>query len=933
MRRARELVLIGLLLVCATAGAGEREWRDLRKAYDEALSKVESDRGRDPAESKKAFDALRAAADKLKGESQPKTVEHLLAHGFGSAKRPVAELALDVLKRIDDAKAQKDLLKAFEDAQGAQKLLLFEAVRQSAAPEATLAFVKLLRDRDEAVRVAAARALGARGADARATAEPPLTKALKDESRLVRLAAARSLETLTGKRPEGFAEPQLGPLGLLDKYPVDRVAIIIDSSLAMAERAFVDPTPADGAKPADEAKPAEEAKPADAPADGATPPADGAKPADGAPPPGEQPKKPRRGGEEPAKKPEPPKPVSPHDLAVKAVKGFLKGLGDGTSVHLVRFGGPGSARSYQDGWAALAGKVGDEAAAWVERAPTERGRDVLLALRRAMEQTPPPQMIHVFLAGGPEGRGVVATADLGDAIKDLRWGKDVTIDVTAFTLPPEKEPTDERGRQARSEAEGAYHAYVDKLAEAGGGRATRIALTRLVEEKAGPAAPAGPAPEKFPVDLTKPVASRDLTTVKNAVRDALAKADAAAETFIEEVAACPDRKAATLALDALRAESHGLRQAAVRGLTKNADPAVHEGLIEALKAERDPGQQLLLLRACGRAAPPGVTAGIVDVLGALGPDAARLAWSLLAQRPAPELAAQQGRLVRAARGLTGLADFHAKTALAAAAGQAPPAPTGLVTTEGAFLPDRFVESGVAFIVDSHRDMDAVFWAPPPPPEKKDEADKPRPEKPQRGGRNAKPEAPAKPEEQPRPVTRLGATVQEVQRALKAAGQGGAKANVITTGGRSWQGQAAALDERQVESARAFAAGVETGASRDVWKALKQALEDPAVEVVHLLVSGVPVRSSGPTDGAELLRAVRGLNRDRGVQIHVTYVLGPAGAPDDGGAAAARRDLLTAMDGVYRTLCEESGGRLLIRETLTALTLPPAPAAPAAPPGK
>src|SRR5688500_16791371 len=199
MRRASHLLVLGVLIACAASvEAGEREWRDKRKTYDDALAKVEADRGKSADDSKKAMEDLRKAADAMLGEkgTQPKTVEHVLAHGFTSPKRPVAELALDLLKRVDDAKAQRDLLKAFEDAQGTTRQLLLEVVRILPGPDVTLTFVKLLRDRDELVRLGAARALGSRGADARAAAEPPLTKALKDDSIAVRFAAARSLETL-----------------------------------------------------------------------------------------------------------------------------------------------------------------------------------------------------------------------------------------------------------------------------------------------------------------------------------------------------------------------------------------------------------------------------------------------------------------------------------------------------------------------------------------------------------------------------------------------------------------------------------------------------------------------------------------------------------------------------------------------------------------
>lgn len=904
MRRAAAgLLLTVLTFVALTARAGEREWREKKKAYDEALAAVEGDRGRDPKVTEKAVVALRASADALLGESEQKAVEHLLEHGLSSSKRPAVEIAYDVLQRVREAKGTKELVKAYEGADGRTKLVLARALRGNPAADVTEAFVKALRDRDAAIRANAASALGSRGAEALGPGQGALQKALKDDSMGVRWAAARSLETLTGARPDGFAEPQATGTGLLDRYaPYDRVALLFDVNLAAAETAFGDVFAADAAAADAAAQPA-------AP-DGAAPP-DG----DGAAPPAPGGGRRRRGQDEPPAKPEPPKPVSAHDLAVRATRDMLEGLGEETGVHLVRFAGPGSARSYAEGFAPLAtDKSRADALAWLGRAPAERGRDVLGAMRRVLEMTPPPQAVHVFLCGGPDGRGAATTEELKEGLAALVWGRDVTVSVTAFVIPPAQEPTNEAGRQARSEAEGAYGAFVDALAQTGSGRAVRVSLSRPSPEPTTPAGPAKPE-EKFPVDLTKPVATRDVTTVRTALRAAVERADASAETFVEEVATCPDKKLTPLALDALRTGGHGIQQAAVRGLAKNVEPSVQEAVLEALQAERDPGIQLLLVRACGRSGAPTVTAGLVDALATLAPDPARVAWSLLAQRPATELQPQQGRLARAARGLTGLADLYARTALALAGGAQPPSVAGLDATEATFLPERFVAGGVALLVDTHRDMDAVFYTPPAPP--------PPATTTEQGGRRpprgrAEPEAP-KPAP---PVSRLGAVAKELERALKALSLAGARANVITMAGRTWQPTAQTLDDRQRDAAVAFAKDLSSTTTRDVWKALKLALEDPQVEVVYLLVCGTPLRSPGSGDPAELLRNVRALNRDRAVAIHVVYVLGPVGGVEGGPESAARSDQLTALDAVYRTLSEESGGRLLIRETLPSLQVAP-----------
>ncbi|MCO5167841.1 MAG: hypothetical protein M9894_15970 [Planctomycetes bacterium] len=871
-----------LLALAPAAHAGEREWRELKKAYDQALAEVEADRGRDPEASKKAAAALHEAAGKLVGENEAKATEALLG-ALSSRRRVIAAPAHEALTRVRDARATRELIKAYDGAQGTTKHLLARALRANPAPEVTMAFVRALRDRDADARAAAAAALGARGEEARATAEGPLGRALKDDAVVVRWAAARALEALTGTRPEGFQEPGATLAGLLERYPYDRVAFLLDVSQAAGERAFGDPLVTPEAQEEAAAGAADDA---------------GAR----------RPARPPRRGQEP-KAAEPPPPVSAHDVAVRAVRDVMKDLGDAPAVHLLRFAGPGALRAHGDGFAALkSDKAKADAAGFLERAPADRGRDALGALRRVLELSPPPQAVHVFLCGGPEGRGAAGTDELREALADLLWGRDIAINVTQLTLAPAVEPTDERGRQARGEAEGAFAAYCEAIAQAGGGQVFRLAMGRPTPATE-PGKPAAAEEKKFPVDLTKPVTTRDVATIRAALREAAERADAAAETFIEDVAACPDRKVLPPLLEVTRGGAFGVQQAVVRGLARNADPGAQDALIAAAKEERDPAVQLLLLTAVGRSPSANATAGLVDALGGLSPDAARVAWSLLARRPAAELAAQQGRLARAARGLGGLADFHAKTALAAASEQPAPSAAGLDTVDGAFLPQRFVAGGVALIVDTQRDMDTVFWTPPAPPE---------PDKKQDGGRGGRARGKDEQPAPPQPVTRLGAAVAEVQRALKALGQAGAKGNVITTGGRSWQSTAQALDERQRAAADGFVGGLATSPARDVWKALKQAIDDPAVEVVHLLVCGPPIRSVGSGEAAELLRAARGLNATRAVAIHVVYVLGPGGGPAGSREAAARADQLTALDAVYRTLAEESGGRVHVREALASL---------------
>lgn len=883
-------------LVSWPALADEKKWREQKKAYDEALATIEGDRGVDPKKLGDAITALRGAAAAMMKEHQQKTVEHLVASGL-PGKRAASEEALNALAtQVTEPKAARDLLKAFEDATGKQKLLLAEALRGQASEEATMAFVKAMRDKDADVRAVAARALGSRGAGAKDAAQGPLTKALKDESLRVRWTAARALEQLGLERPKGFEDRPAAASGLPASFEDDRVAFLVDVSLAAGETAFTDPfAPA-------------------APVVSATPPG-----------------KPDKKGDKPAG-PATPAATSPHAIAAAALKAAVGALGD-TTAQVVRVGATGGSRSWREGYTRFQPKDLDDVATFVERSPTDRGRDLLAPLQRLLEADVLPHHIYLFLVGVPEGRGAGSASDTVAKVKELVWGRDVTLDVFAFESQPATLPTDERGRVALSEAQGAYGKFIDDLAQAGRGRASRVTLTRVEPVKpvgngGGEAAPAAPEKPALSLDLTKAVPTRDVDKVRTAMRDATDKGDDASDKLLEDVAACPDKKLAALVLDGLRqaADKDGKRaagEALVRGVNKNADPGAVGELLDALKSveKTNVAYQLLLVRAVGKSPAP-VTSGLLDALERLSVDAQRLAWMYLAQRPAAELKDQAGRLVQRAGKLSGgLTDFHAKTALAIANGTPPPSPAGLEAKDGAFLPERFVASGVAIIIDDQREMDAVFYTPPPPPLPKPTTEK----KPGRGGKDTEAPPPPAP-----PVSRLGAAQLEARRALKALAQAGAKANVILTSGRAWKSAVEPLDKQGLAGAERFVDDVRAGPSRDVLKALQQALGDPAVEVVHVMLCGTPVRSPGATDPAELLRLVQSLQRERAVTIQLVYVLGPVGPA--AAEVAARKDLLTQLDTTYRAIAEESGGRVQVRETLLTLAAPAPAGAPGAAPG-
>ena len=141
--------------------------------------------------------------------------------------------------------------------------------------------------------------------------------------------------------------------------------------------------------------------------------------------------------------------------------------------------------------------------------------------------------------------------------------------------------------------------------------------------------------------------------------------------------------------------------------------------------------------------------------------------------------------------------------------------------------------------------------------------------------------------------------------------------MIPTSGRAWERSATSVErESRLEDALEFTADLRGAGSRDVWGALEQALDDSSVEVVYLLVSGLPLRGAGSRDPEAFHEEFRALNARRGVAVHVIYVLGPA--TDSARGRAARQDQQARLDALYKPIAEESGGTVQVGESLPAL---------------
>jgi len=864
MRRAVPVTLIAALAAAAPAPAPADDFRDLEGEVEAKLAAVADawrDRDEDPDAHAVALDGLGVAAAALVAEDQDQAVEAIVEDLLPEESREVQAVLLGALQKgVKEDRAKDALADALLDADPPLQRVMAPALVGVEGEDLTRAYVRLLRERDEEVVLAAVRALRDRGAAASEEAAGPLRRLLREDSLAIRYETARALGAMTGQRPEGYPEPGAGFDTLPDRHTVDRVAFLLDFTRIGAEVAFED-----ALAPIDEA--ALEGASGGA-ASGDAPGEDGG-----------------AGAEGEAR----PELVSAWQSAARAVRrNAAEALPEDAEFHAARFGA--RTTSFERGWSEPDRRVLEDLEAWLDDEPRERSREVLDAIDDVLGLEPRPQEIYLFLFGLPLGRGAAEPGVVVAAVADRLWGTGIQLHVCGLVVTSAEPPADELSRQAEEDRLGRFRAFCQQLAAVTGGRVQLHTLARPLAEAGDDGAEAAPADVDIGVDLTRSLSSRDARKVEDRFEEAVRATTPADIKFIEAVCACPDEDVVELALEALRGRDRDVALAAARGLARNADPRAQDEVQGAIEDADDPALQIELLRAYGVMPGPGVTAGLIEVLDELDPDPRRIAWHLIAARPQAELAEVKGQLVRPSRDLEGAAGYQATAALAKASGMPAPPATGLKAARGRLLPDRFVASGVAFVVDDQRDLADEFTTLPPREEDGD----------------------------PVPVSRIEAQASEVERALGAVRDARGRANVIATSGRSWRRSAGEVDERDVRSGGAFVAGLSPSGSRDPLDALEQALEDPAVEQVHLLVGGLPTgNAAGARDPADLAAGVRELNRRRAVPIYVVYVL-PAVRDGDARAAAIRKDLLTAMDAAYRPVAEENRGTVEVRTTVRDL---------------
>src|SRR5262245_34709302 len=366
-----------LIIVGAAAAIAADSERDAKAAFERVLDDARAD-----------DKMLVSAAVRLREAEPPKGVESLVQLALGRERR-IAALVELVLAKTSDARSARSLAKELEQGKEArERLILGRALATVPGDEVTKALVKALGAKEDAIRAAAAAALGSRK-DAK-SARSPLENAFKtDKSPRVRAAAWASLDALGEKIAKPPAAIEWSPDGTPSRFDAARVAFLFDESGPARERSLEDPAIVGSTTRAD-------AAPVATPAKGAAP----------------------KHGK---------KPVSATDLAAATVASAIVRLPDDGHFAIAGFGP--SVRPYERAkWEAARGRPLDDAAAWLKQSRSDdggaRGREVLRALKDALAQDPPPDEVWLFIAGPPDSRDPVADAR---ALADDAWAKGVRI--------------------------------------------------------------------------------------------------------------------------------------------------------------------------------------------------------------------------------------------------------------------------------------------------------------------------------------------------------------------------------------------------------------------------------------------------------------------------------------------------------------------------
>ncbi|MDF1666243.1 MAG: HEAT repeat domain-containing protein [Planctomycetota bacterium] len=848
--KSLSLVFLGALFFCSPALAQSKKLKDLQRAYEKYSRN-------------KNFVQLEAACKGMAKLSDTKGVKFLLKTGLASRSPDHHEVIRKSLAICTEKKSLVLIAKELKSSKSlSAKLTLCKALQSIASKTASNALISALKAKEDAVRAAAARALGrhALGKDSASK----VRRLLKDKSLRVQKAAADSLNSM-GVGVKGY-EQEWSKYGTPNKVYASDVAIVFDTTSDLFTKRYkslVEPKDKDPKKKIESVSAMDNMV--------------------------------TILGEMMVK-------LTPENRFV------LVGFSSGTR-YFDRKNQKGSPRTLRN------------AVDWLkaQKFSKDEDRDILRVLRSVIDaDTDEVYLITSGLQrGGSDDKGPVVVQN----ITELAFKFGVKLHTIAIDEPPLKAPRNASEEQKVNKKSYDLKDFVEVLAVKTGGHSAVFTPT-LADDGAGldkngkgPNGAGDPKTGgyKAPEPVKGRLSSKQVAQIKKDIKAALADPKAIkSQEIIEAVGALPEAQIAKIFLkEIVFGKSIRMSESAIKGLGKNPHPDVVAEILKRLKSERDPRRQVILVR-CIWAPSANTAAKLTPIVPRLAKDARRLALEYLASRPPAEVALAKKTFARKFKGLTGWSAAYLKVIMGT--GKMPV----IDIPDRAYLPMNYYGDGVAFILDLTRAALKPLWLPAP---KKEEAKK----KAEKGKKKKKktPKKSKKDKKEPEkkknnePISHLKAVCKEIARALYTLQKDGGRALVQELGDSppSTYGKLRPMDSSAIEGMERWAGKIAPVPGRDLVKSIIKALRNPEVEEIHVLTCGLPLRADIKELG-EVIDAIRAENRGRMVRIHITVIFGVPSEDALGEEEKAERvDDIDQLTVLYKTLAEENRGVFRLRKKL------------------
>lgn len=838
------LVLLGSLIICPSAFAQSKKFKDLQRDYEKFARN-------------KNYVQLEAACKGMAKLSDTKGVKYLLKTGLASRNPDRHEVIAKGLSICTEKKSVALIAKELRSAKSlAAKITLCRALQRISSKTTVAALVTALKAKEDAVREAAALALGRHplGKDS----SSKVRRLLKDKSLRVQKAAADALNSM-GVSVKGY-EQSWTPYGTPSKVYASDFAVIFDTTEALFDKRFTSLV-----EPKDK---------------------------------------------DPKKKVEA---VSAMDNMVTILSEMVSKFTPENRFQMVGFssGTRFFDKKVQKGKPSTLKK----AVEWLkaQKFNKDRDRDIVRAFRNVVDAN--IDEVYIVTSGLQKGGSEDKNSIVVERITELAFQYGIKLHTIAVDLPPLKAPRNATEEQKVNRKSFDLKDFVEILATKSGGHSAVFAPTSAKDSSEGGKDAKDPKGSgkgensggyKVP-ELTKGrLSSKQVSQIKKDIKEALANPkDVKSQEVIELLGALPEVQIAKIYLkDIIFERSKRLSESAIKGLSKNPHPDVVGEILKRLRSERDPRNQVLLVR-CLWAPAANTSAKLTPLVPRLAKDARRLALEYLATRPPAELAIAKKTFPRKLKGLTGRSAAYLNVILGKGKMPVDEVP------DRAYLPMAFHADGTAFLIDLTRLSLKPLWVPAAPKKEEKKVDK---KKKKKKSKKDKKEPVKKKSE---PISHLKAVCKEVSRALYMLQKNKGRALVQELGESppSSYGKLRVFDEKAIEGLESWATKIAPVPSRDLVKSVLKALRNPDVEEIHVLASGLPTRADIKEVGA-VIDAIRAENRGRMVRIHVTVIYGvPNEDVLDEEEKAARTDELDQLEAMYKPLAEDNRGVYRMRKKL------------------